>query len=733
MKFFNTKIRFTALGYLAGIGLVLACAGGYIFEYGNSQFAPESFVDKKYSPFFYSYEYYYGISYDTQHNSRFNEAITDDWWNYLGKKYNRASVSALLIQTTSSQLDSVLKKKLPVALAQNEILKNSSDKKVNAFLEFLKWSKACETFALRTEDEWGYYGDTKPTPRASSKDMCLKLADAYARQKDAFLKTRYWFQWVRACYFNSDFTGTLAAFEKEKDAEKTTLYYRAMGYYAGALYKQKKFAESNYYFSLVYNYCDALKPMAHFSFKPQQESDWQNTLALCKTNDEKATLWQMLGIQYGDELRAMKEIAALDPSSEKLDVLLARAVNHAENSNLNDAYNSVPAEKAPGVNDYVSVFSAILDKKPQQAYKWQMALGYLYAIGKQHEKAQSMLKEARKTVPDNALAKAQLRQLQLIADVQALNRIDGKTENRLLPEFQWLKQVRNDSAFAKLRPHYTWQWLQETMAARYRKQGDALKAEWFVPSGVYYMSTANCEAMKTFLKKPDKSGYEAFGQSVYAYSYEAICEYQGIKVAYSERIEESIAFMEQAAAFGESKLLSNPFNGGIKDCHDCDHALPQKTIYTKLSTLKKMKEMYAALPNDTYNNALLLANAYYNMSYYGSSRLFYECDIVGRGYMYPATADSLLTKDVFSMTNAGKYYRMALQNAKTDEQKAKCTYMLAKCERNEWYNSINNDTYKQGVDFKAWPSFKVLTNFAATKYYKEVIKECGYFRTFTMK
>lgn len=733
MNIFNPKIRYTAIGYLAGIGILLACAGGYFFEYGNSQFAPESFVDKKYSPFFYSYEYYYGISYDTRHNSRFNEEITDDWWNYLGKKYNRQAVAALLIQTSAAQMDSIVKKKTPAAFLQNDILKSASDKKVAAFLEFLKWSKACETFALKTEAEWAYYSDTKPLPRMSSKDDCQKLAMAYNRQNDAFLKKRYWFQWVRACYFNNDWDGTASAFEKEKDTEKNTLYYRALGYYAGALYKQKKYAESNYYFSLVYNSCDALKPMAHFSFKPQQESDWQNTLALCKSNEEKATLWQMLGINYGDELRAMKEIAALDPSSDKLDVLLARAVNHAENNNLNDSYNSVPANKASGVKEYITVVKDILSQKPKQTYKWQMALGYLHTIARQNEEAQQLLKEARKTIPDNALAKAQLRQLQLIADVQALNRIDSKAENRLLPEFQWLKQVRNDTAFARLRPHYTWQWLLETMAARYRKQGDVLKAEWFVPSSVYYMNTANCEAMKTFLKKADKSGYEAFGQSVYTYNYEAICEYQGIKIAYNERIDESIAYMEQAGAFGESKLLSNPFNGAIKDCHDCDHAMPQKTAYTKLSTLRKMKDMYAALPVDTYNNALLLANAYYNMSYYGSSRLFYECDIVGRGYMYPSTGDSLLTRELFSMKNARKYYQMALQNAKTDEQKAKCTYMLAKCERNDWYTSINNDTYKQGVDFKAWPSFKALKNFSSTKYYKEVIKECGYFQTFALK
>jgi hypothetical protein len=729
MKTFKTKFSLTILALLLGIAIAIACAGGYEFEYGNSEFAPEVIADKKYSPFFYSYEYYYGIYYDTKHNERFNETITDDWYNFLDKKYSKNSIASLLVQGTTAQIDSVLKKQMPSRLQTNEVLKASTDKKVEAFLQFLKLSKTCESFALSSSDEWNYYGNDKPKPRKSSKDIILKLATAYTIQKDKFLKNRYWFQWVRACYFNEDYAATLLAFEKEANAEKNIIYYRTMGYYAGAFYKQKKYALSNYYFSLVFANCDALKTMAHYSFHPQQESDWQAALALCKTNEEKETLWQMLGIYYGDEIRSMKEIAAINPSSNNLEILLARSINKIENGAFDNTKESAPGIKSSAINSLQDFLVSMLSKNVKQSYKWQMALGYIYTLNKKFKEAEIQLTAAKTNLPNDALTKFQWRQLQLIYELEALTKLDTKTENRLLSEFQWIKEAVKDTNIKQARPFETYEGMKKQLTKIYRQQKDSVKAECFEVQPKFYASTKNCEAIKAFLKKTSKTPYEQFCESMYVFTYEDIVEYQAIQAFYNDKLDESSLLMEQSGENGASKLLSNPFNGGIKDCHDCDHALPQKTIYTKLSTLKKMKEMYAGLTTDIYNNALLLGNVYYNTTYFGSSRLFYECDIVGRGYLYPTFADKQLSDKLYDMTLAKKFYNMALNAAKTDEQKAKCAYMLAKCERNEWYGQSELNR-KDNVDFVAWNGFKTLKNYSTTKYYKEVIKECGYFNLY---
>lgn len=75
--------------------------------------------------------------------------------------------------------------------------------------------------------------------------------------------------------------------------------------------------------------------------------------------------------------------------------------------------------------------------------------------------------------------------------------------------------------------------------------------------------------------------------------------------------------------------------------------------------------------------------------------------------------------------------------ATTKEQKAKCVYLLSKCERNEYYNKKYNEVNSwwevqdDKVNFIAWPGFKTLRKeYSDTKYYQDVIAECGYFNTY---
>ena len=89
------------------------------------------------------------------------------------------------------------------------------------------------------------------------------------------------------------------------------------------------------------------------------------------------------------------------------------------------------------------------------------------------------------------------------------------------------------------------------------------------------------------------------------------------------------------------------------------------------------------------------------------------------------------------MDHVRKYYIIAQKNAETKEQKAKMAYMLAKVERNDFYAVsyfMPNDyfyPYGDFVSFKKWKGFEELkNNYSDTKYYQEVINECGYFRKY---
>ena len=143
-----------------------------------------------------------------------------------------------------------------------------------------------------------------------------------------------------------------------------------------------------------------------------------------------------------------------------------------------------------------------------------------------------------------------------------------------------------------------------------------------------------------------------------------------------------------------------------------------------------------AQKEDVYTNSLLLGNAFYNISHFGNGRTFYEISIVGYGSSPYSFRDSM--KKMITNCDVSKgYYQKALLAATTNEQKAKCVYLISKCERNEYYNNKYNNVTNwwsiedDKINFIAWNGFKTLKkDYSDTQYYQDVIAECGYFNTY---
>ncbi len=154
-----------------------------------------------------------------------------------------------------------------------------------------------------------------------------------------------------------------------------------------------------------------------------------------------------------------------------------------------------------------------------------------------------------------------------------------------------------------------------------------------------------------------------------------------------------------------------------------------------LTTIKSMQEKLAQ-KEDVYTNSLLLGNAFYNISHFGNGRTFYEINIVGYGsspYSFRNAMKEMITNNSVSKM----YYQKAFEAASNKEQKAKCLYLISKCERNDYYNKKYNNINSyweipdDKVNFIAWNSFKALKkDYSDTKYYQDVIAECGYFNTY---
>ncbi|MDE3247231.1 MAG: hypothetical protein KGO82_01135 [Bacteroidota bacterium] len=724
---------------LLALGVALACAGDWGEEYGTSNFAPEAFVDSSFSPFFLSNQFYYKIGHEESQDQRFNNSNAAAWTAWLGDAA-KPEVGFLLEKASAGSIDSTLlfaegKLSTPSpAFIGASWLQKKSDKKWQAFLGYLQLAKKAELFALNNiEYSWDY--DNKKPKATFDATLFNQQAQKGAASGDVFLRQRYWFQWIRSLFFNGEAAEVVQRFKNYPAAfPKNEMYYRCMAYTAGALRQLKNYTQANYYYSLVYANCNALKTAAHYSFHPQEEKDWNATLALCTNANEKATLWQMLGIFYADEQRSMREIYQLDPKSDKIDLLLARAINKYEQKFSSSSELYVPIDSAKLRGTYAFVTNVAASGNTLHPWIWQMAAGYLNFLDKKYALASSWYEKARKSLPEaNALAKAQLRLLQLINFIGRTNLADTKLENTILPDLQWLGS-RSPSDLPDFRYADALAWVKNTLARKYQKQKELVKSECFVSKTSFYASRKNCELMKAFLLKPGKTPFEQLCADWSAIKAENIFEYQAVQLAFADSIAPAINLMQQAASAATVQLAGNPFNGRINDCHDCDHAAPQKIKYSKLSFLQKLAEMEDKVKagQEIYTNALLLGNGFYNMSHYGNARYFYEGKIIGESMSSPFYLDSIFRPMLTDMRLATKYYSLALQNASSDEQRAKCQLLLAKCQRNQWYNdyiySNEKKKYDEGemINLRALTRFAELRKYSNTQYYREAIKECGY-------
>ena len=380
--------------------------------------------------------------------------------------------------------------------------------------------------------------------------------------------------------------------------------------------------------------------------------------------------------------------------------------------------------------------------KTNQPYLWNVAAGYLETLNGNFKQADKNFEEAENKMPKTPLAISQVRLLRFVNNLSKIDQLNPENEKTILADLSWLYFELPKNPIENFRYENAASWSKNYLATLYRTKKNTVMTEIFKPESNFYDKEEQLFAMKAFLSKENKTEIEKIGASIYAIKLADINYFQGTKATFQNKISEAIAFLNQADGKEKNVFLGNPFLGTIKDCHDCDHQAKQKKKYTMLDFLTTIQKMQSNVDKkiDVYNNCLLLGNAFYNISHFGNGRIFHEGSIAGFGSTPDFFRDPI-REMITDCSLAKAYYQKAFEAAKNDEQKAKTQYMIAKCERNDYYNikyyspKVSSwDIQDDKINFIAWQGFKnIKANYSKTKYYKEIIKECGYFKTYVRK
>jgi len=758
-KIFSKKwLVILSSSVLASIGIAIACADSGDWEdYVNyySSVKTEKYVDSSSIPFFYgANEFIYGT--DLNNNiGRFTDQNTNDWYEYLGGALPLQTVDRLLHNDSAQALRSALFANLGNKnYQQNGIsLRNG---KVRDFIYFLRVAKPIEAFSTRELYSW-YYDDNKDYEKVG-QDITEQTLSAYEKYKgDAFVKNRLWFQVMKAHFYSYEKKNAIYFFDKTAAAQPVnTLYYRALSYVAGAYYQLKDYETSNYLFSKVYLDEPALRHLAVYNFHPQAEKDFYGSLKMAKNNAEKIALWTMLGL-YGDELRAIKEIYALQPDHRNLEFLAATYLVGLEqrfnSKNATDIASFRQELKEIIAKDEWAIIDKIArEEKTTTPALWYNITGYMNMLNGDYKLAARQYQQSLEHTDKSAAFADQNRILQFINKLLSLTDISSQVESGLYEDLKWVyEQVDKeniwDNESSPNRYYHAKQFARTYLYKLYLKTGQPEMAQLVAPSQSYYFEKQAQDNMLRLMNRKNNSNWVQLLIKDYTYTKGDIYYLQGLVAAWNNNIPEAVTLMKQAARNNVVTILdANPFNGKIKDCNDCDYEETQHTAYNSVTYLEKIQEMQAYLKQgkDVYNNATLLGNAFYSMSYFGNTRNYTINNpviIASHSYIDKHYKDLWM-----SMSHARHYYETALKQAETDEQKARIHYLLSKVERNEYYvrTFLKDKEYFSGFDYyyrddKSIPDFVAGTHFEAlkqykhTRYYQDVIRECGYFRKYITK
>lgn len=767
MNFLRKSLIAISLAFIFSCGVYsYGCADGWWGDSYNSMFTPETFVDDSYRPMFFdSYNFFYDYSPLDNYNSKFKDDVIEDWVSYIGKSEPKEAVAYYLLNDTAAQFIPKLINKQSISGAKYGL--NLKNKEAKNFLEFLQIAKKVEQFSTNSYYYWDY--ENRDVTKADAK-VIVTIENYYntLENRDAFYKNRIWFQLMKAKFYSNNINDAITFFEETQATQpKNLLYYRALGYVAGAYYQKRNYDKSNVLFAEIFNKVPKLRQEALYNFRPVDEAAFLKQVESVSNKEVKAAMWAIYGY-YADEFKAMQEIYKIDSKSEHINFLLTRWVNIQESS-INvyqEKAISNPGnyqkEVAKAINQKQFKWISEVASKPdllQNPELWYLVTGYLNIFQGNFKVAEKQFDQAKIYIKaGDQLAKNQIRLMQLINKVSQVKTISTKEEATLIEDLNWLlyEVPENGDYRNPFRSSYAMSWVKNYLSSVYKNQGNNTMSEILKSDSAFYNNEKNGVAMEAFFLKNNKTAWEELFIGLYPYNISDIYECRAINLFYAGKLDEAIAMFEKIypikmrkydyntnlystefVDYNKRLLYGNPFNGRISDCNDCDHQAKQSVKYSSLDMLRKMKEMRTNVEvgNDIYNNALLLANAYYNTSYFGNARSFYYNSIFGEwGGNYISKENQ---HKLFDLSQAKKYYEIAFQAASDNEQRAKISYMLAKVERNEFYfeNYFKPNTYwRYGYDqvmVKKWDGFKRLKqDYSDTKYYQEVIKECGYFRTY---
>lgn len=579
------------------------------------------------------------------------------------------------------------------------------------------------------------FGETKPTRCTNFIPKALKkLEDA----KTDFYKQRYFFLALRMAHYHKK--NPLEIYNKysyliENSNSIVKDWIDAL--YAGALIKSGEKAKGVYLFSKLFDEAINSHLALYNFFHIRNQNDFDLVLNLAQNSDEKAKIYVLRALDSSSNtIEEMKNIYNLDKNSKWLNFLLYRELLKSQTYfNTYDYFEEIDESQN---NIFYSKYIEFLKTlEPENRYLVDLSLVYFNIYSKNYEEAKKVLNKLLEAYPKSH----EVRTASYILYLQSLEKIDKETENVIIDKIEKLIDENHTS-------NTTYEYTLEVLSKLYKKQG--LDFNTFLSQNYSYIDYTALDLDKfrmfeEFLSKPQDSKLKTYLQKKYQNLTKNSQEFDYAKVSvlinnlkFKEALDTKLSILD-------TNLEYNPFNGLIRG-NNRSGKKNEMTIKLFLNKIIEIESILQKNPISAMDN-FLYANALYNLSYFGNSD---RATTTYRSVAYIHTPK--LQEEKLNL--ALKHYEIAFNNSQDNELKAKTTYQIAKTKLALFDLKYDKDGYPQGLswmysknqkyfygsDDKFYEDFllkdgkkyfdNLQQNYKDTKYYKELLKECGDFRTY---
>ena len=731
-------------------------------------FRSERNGSEKFRSFYYSADSYF----QTYIYSRRDEILNcKEWQKELGGKVTWEDVYKLQYETDPEKFQTAFKaKNLQEVFKGNTFIEALVLPKNKVFLDYFadaklteyhffgtgkweSWDKIERNYSYDEEDDYVHFPEFKQ-----------KLIDA----KTEFLKQRYAYLLMRTYSVGSK--EMIRLYDTYFTNSKNNTILKPWALFFKAISTENS-AEANYYLSQVLALCDdkSFVTMQYFD-----RNSTEKTLAFAKSDDERANIIAMKALRNpAPAFEEIKMVYSLSPQSAYLSVLVGREVNKLEDwiftPKFYDYGPSVQFED--WYKDYEVAKKKNLEKDTKYLREFRNFLISVYPKlnGEQKDFIASAIsqlsfiddepqlgKEYAWLISDKANASilAQKNIQLALVEIKLGNINSDKTKETILKSINALRDLaEKDQTFFKSLYSLT-----RLVALEYEKKNDIVTAGFLYAKSQQYKSFSYGEYSEYYVAESPELNYGFIGyfdQNASEKDMDGVIDllqkknktpfeeflclgtapidfYRDVKgtIAFRnlnlELAEKTFAAMNQnfwEIAYEYSNYLNeDPFVP-----QGLEYKLKRNYEYDFNKTTF-MKEMVRLSKLKTPESYLKLANAYYNVSYFGNSWMMasygqssgYSLDYVEYYNLGKNTKDYrkfFQKENYYKLSLAKEYYQKVLALNATKEQKAMASLMIHICDYETFY--FHKDYDSKEVFKPRKEIFEFYSNYQDTKFFKK--------------